>query len=198
MWKRKYEFTIREPEIQIYANRYLVMEQFPELILSILSGVFSGVIVSLVTMWLAERKRSEHERRMEARRREAVLSAIGRELQWNRTATRGKLDVSNAHYIIGKLVTVAFERHGADLAIIAPSSVESVFKHYATVDTVKEGIRTIAVMPDREADERLKMQWIDLSEQASVEVSNTAMQALKILGSSLEPEDGSAEMDDRR
>ena len=174
------------------------MEQFPELILSILSGVFSGVIVSLVTLWLTERKRSEDERRMEARRREAVLAAIGKELQWNRTATRGKLDVTNAHYMIGKLMTVAFERHGADLAQIAPGCVEVVFRHYAMVGKVKEGIKTIAAMRGREVDDRLKIQTINLSEQAGVEVSNTATQALKILGFLLEPEGGSIETDERQ
>lgn len=93
---------------------------------SVMSGVFSGVIVSLVTQWLAGRQRAGQERQAEARRREAILAGIGRELRWNRTATRA-LDASNAHYKIGSLATVAFERHGSELATIAPESVGFAF-----------------------------------------------------------------------
>ena len=47
-------------------------------------------------------------------------------MQWNRIATRGALDASNAHYMIGSLATIAFERHGSELATIAPNSVEEL------------------------------------------------------------------------
>ena len=57
--------------------------------IALLLSVLSGVIVSLVTLWLAGRQRVRQERRTETRRREAILVGIGRELQWNRTATRG-------------------------------------------------------------------------------------------------------------
>ena len=156
---------------------------------SIMSGVFSGVIVSLVTLWLAGRQRAEQERRAEAKRREAILAGIARELQWNRTATRA-LEASNAHFKIGSLATVAFERHGSELAAIAPDSVELVFRHYATVGTAREGIRSLAAPPGREADEKLRRQWIDLSDQARTGVSNSATEALKSLGLPLEPQDG--------
>ena len=92
--------------------------------------VLAGVIVSLVTLWLAGRQRATQERQAEARRREAVLAAIGRELRWNRIATRGKLQASNAHITVGALATVAFERHADELATIAPQSIETVYKHY--------------------------------------------------------------------
>ena len=72
-------------------------------------SVFSGVIVSLVTPWLAARQRAGEERRVEAARRKAILAGIGRELQWNGSATRTTLDATNAHYEIGRLATVAFE-----------------------------------------------------------------------------------------
>ena len=146
--------------------------------------ILSGVIVSLITLWLARRQHARSERQSEERRRQAVLAAIGCELRWNRTATKGKeiLDTGNAHYMIGKLSTVAFERHGADLATIAPDSVEIVFEHYSMVSKVREGIRTIAVSPYREDNEMLRRQWVRLSEQARVDVSNSATVALKSLG----------------
>ena len=161
------------------------MDEFIALVLSVLSGV----IVSLVTLRLAGWQRARQERRTEARRREAILAGIGRELQWNRTATRGELDASNAHYMIGSLATVAFERHGSELATIAPDSVGLVFRHYSTVGTAREGIRSIAAPPGREADEKLRRQWIDLSDQARTGVSNSATEALKSLGLPLEPRD---------
>lgn len=161
------------------------MDEFVALVLSVLSGV----IVSLVTLWLAGWQRVRQERRTETRRREAILAGIGRELQWNRTATRGKLDASNAHYMIGLLATVAFERHGAELATIAPHSVGLVFKHYSTVGTAREGIRSFAAPPGREANEELRRQWIELSNQARTGVSNSATEALKSLGLPLEPRD---------
>ncbi len=161
------------------------MDEFIALMLSVLSGV----IVSLVTLWLAGWQRVRQERRTETRRREAILTGIGRELQWNRTATRGELDASNAHYMIGSLATVAFERHGSDLATIAPHSVGLVFKHYSTVGTAREGIRSYTAPPGREADEKLRRQWIDLSDQARTGVSNSASEALKSLGLPLEPRD---------
>ena len=156
---------------------------------SIVSGVFSGVIVSLVTLWLAGRQRARQERRAEAKRREAILAGIGRELQWNRTATR-ELDASNAHFKIGSLATVAFERHGSELAAIAPDSVELVFRHYAAVGTAREGIRSHAAPPGREADDKLRRHWIDFSDQARTKVSNSATAALKTLGLPLEPQNG--------
>ena len=76
----------------------------------------SGVIVSLVTLWLAARQRARDERRAEETRRKAVLAGIGRELQWNRLATT-TLDAGNAHYVVGRLASVAFERHGSELAM---------------------------------------------------------------------------------
>ena len=161
------------------------MDEFIVLVLSVLSGV----IVSLVTLWLAGWQRARQERRTEDRRREAVLARIGRELQWNRTATRGALDGSNAHYMIGSLATVAFERHGSELATIAPNSVELVFRHCSTVGTAREGIRSLAAPPGREADEELRRQWIDLSDQARTGVSNSASEALKSLDLPLEPRD---------
>ena len=88
----------------------------------------------------------------DAKRREAILAGIGRELQWNRTATRGELDASNAHYMIGSLATVAFERHGSELAAIAPDSVGLVFRHYSRVGTAREGIRSFSAPPSHEAD----------------------------------------------
>ena len=154
--------------------------------IALAGSIFSGVIVSLVTLWLAGRQRGRHERQAEATRREAILAGIGRELQWNRSATRTRLDATNAHYMIGRLATVAFERHGSELAMIAPDSVAAVFEHYSTVGTVREGIRIFAGPPGREANEELRLQWIQLSEQARVDVSNSATKALKSLGLPLE------------
>ena len=159
-----------------------------EFIGSVTPSIVSGAIVSLVTLWLAGQQRARQERRAEAKRREAILAGIGRELQWNRTATR-ELEESNAHFKIRSLATVAFERHGSELAAIAPDSVELVFRHYATVGTAREGIRSLATPPGREADETLRRQWIDLSDRARTGVSNSATDALKSLGLPLEPQD---------
>ena len=142
----------------------------------------SGVVVSLITLWLAGQQRARHEKHLEATRRKAVLAGIGRELQWNRTATRTRLDANNAHYMIGRLASVAFERHGSELATIAPDSVAPVFEHYSRVGTVREGIRAFTGPPSREADENLRLEWIELSEQARVEVTNSATKALNSLG----------------
>ena len=163
------------------------MEEFSELAVSVLSGVVSGVVVSLVSLCLQVGNGPGREREAEARRRGAILAGIGRELQWNRSATRGTLDATNAHYMIGKLATVAFQRHGSELATISPDSVEPVFKHYSTVGAVREGIRIVAGMPDRADDDSLRRQWIELSREASVEVSNSATRALKSLGLPLDP-----------
>ena len=122
-----------------------------------------------------------------ARRRGAILAGIGRVLQWNRTATRAALDASNARYKIGALATVAFERHGSELATIAPDSVEHVFKHYLIADTAREGIRSLAAPPGWEADDELRRQWIDLPDQVRTGVSNAATEALKSLGLPLDP-----------
>ena len=43
-------------------------------------------------------------------------------------------------------------------------------------------IRILAGRPDRKADEGLRLQWIGLSDQARVEVSNSATEALNSLG----------------
>lgn len=161
------------------------MDEFIALIFSILSGV----IVSLITLWLAGRQRAKQESRAAARRREAILAAIGRELQWNRIATRGTLDAGNAHYMIGRLSTVAFERHGSDLTTIAPDSVELVFRHYSTVGMVREGIRVFAGPPGSDAEKELRLQWIELSDEARTGVSNSATEALKSLGLPLESRD---------
>ena len=142
--------------------------------------VAAGVIVSLVTLSLADRQRTRQESQAEARRRNAVLAAIGRELRWNRVATRGKLDASNAHVTVGALTTVAFQRHADELATIAPQSIEKVYKHYGLVATVREGIWALGP-PGTYGDERHRKTWIDLCSQASVEVSNSATQALDSL-----------------
>jgi len=151
-------------------------------------SICSGVVVSLITLWLAGRQRARHEKQAEATRRKAVLAGIGRELQWNRSATRTTLDASNAHYMIGRLASVAFERHGSELATIAPDSVALVFEHYSRVGTVREGIRSFTGPPGRDAEEKLRLQWIELSDQARVEVTNSATRALKSLGLPLELE----------
>ena len=81
---------------------------------------------------------------------------------------------------------MAFERHGSELATIAPDSVAPVFEHYSRVGTVREGIRAFAGPPSREADEKLRLQWIELSDQARVEVTKSATEALISLGLPLE------------
>ena len=156
-----------------------------ELIAFVLT-ILAGVMVSLITLWLAGRQRAGEEKRAEERRREAVLAAIGAELRWNRTATRGTLDASNAHVMVGTLATVAFERHGADLATIAPDSIESVFKHYALVGKARAGIRALARPPGAAADDRVRVQWIQVCDEASVGVTNSATEALRSLGLPLE------------
>lgn len=153
-----------------------------EHIISFSLTISSGVVVSLVTLWLASRQRSKQEALAEARRREAILAAVGAELRWNRTATRGSLDATNAHVMVGALASVAFERHGADLSTIAPESVELVLKHYAFVGRAREGIRAIAGPPGADADDSLRRQWIEVCQDASVEVTNTATVALESLG----------------
>ena len=147
--------------------------------------VLAGVIVSLLTLWLAGRQRAKQEKQAEARRRDAVLAAIGRELRWNRVATRGKLQASNAHITVGELTTVAFERHADELATIAPQSIEKIYKHYGLIATVREGIRALGP-PGTFADERHRDTWIDLCSQASNHVSNSATQALQSLRLSVE------------
>ena len=139
------------------------------------------MIVSLATLWLAARQRANQEKQAEARRREAVLAAIGRELRRNRVATCGKLDASNAHVTVGALTTVAFERHADELATVAPQSVEDVYRHYGLVATAREGIRAQGP-PATHGDKQLRQTWIDLCSQVSVEVSNSATQALDTLG----------------
>ena len=153
-------------------------------LLGLIFSILSGVIVSLVAFGLAGWQRTRDDRRKAARRREAILTGISRELQWNRIATRGSLDADNAYYMIGKLSTVAFERHGADLATIAPDSVESVFKHYSIVSTAREGIRSLGP-PGYEMEIAHRQRWINLSNKARVDVSNSATEALKCLGLSL-------------
>ena len=105
--------------------------------------VLAGVIVSLVTLWLAGRQRAKQEQQAEARRRNTVLAAIGRELRWNRGATRGELDARNAHVMVGALTTVAFEAHAGELATIAPDSLSAVYEHYGMVGRAREGIRAL-------------------------------------------------------
>ena len=153
-----------------------------ELFIAFSLTTFSGVVVSLVTLWLASRQRSKQEALAEARRREAILAAMGSELRWNRTATRGSLDATNAHVMVGALASVAFERHGADLSTIAPESVELVFKHYALVGRAREGIRAMAGPPGANAGESIRSQWIEICREASVEVTNSATVALQNLG----------------
>ena len=46
-----------------------------------MASISSGVIVSIVTLWLAGRQRTKEETLAEQRRREAILAGIGRELQ---------------------------------------------------------------------------------------------------------------------
>ena len=101
--------------------------------------VLAGVIVSLVTLWLAGRQRARQEQQAESRRREAVLAAIGRELRWNRGATGRQLDARNAHVMVGALTSVAFDAHAGELATIAPESVATVYEHYGMVGRAQEG-----------------------------------------------------------
>ena len=91
--------------------------------------------------------------------------------------------------MIGSLTTVAFERHGSELATIAPDSVGPVFRHFSTAGTAREGIRSFSAPPGRETDEKLRREWIDLSDQAGRGVSDSASEPLKRLGLPLEPRD---------
>ena len=147
--------------------------------------VLAGVIVSLLALWLASRQRAKQEEQAQARRREVVLAAIGRELRWNRVATRGGLDASNVHVKVWTLATVAFERHAGELATIAPKSLGKVYEHYSLVRTVQEGIRTLGPL-EINSGEQSSQNWIDLSSMASVAVSNSATDALKSLGLPIE------------
>ena len=166
------------------------MEEFIGIIVSILPGV----VVSLFTLAIAARQRAKDERQAEPRRRKAILAGLGRELQWNRSATKD-LDASNAYFRVGSLTTVAFERHGAELATIAPEGVEHVFNHYSTVGTVQDGIRIMGGRLNLQADEVLKRQWIELSQLASVGVSNSATAALISLDLPLDPQECSDKPD---
>ena len=147
--------------------------------------VLAGVIVSLVTLWLAGRQRASQERQAEARRRNAILAAIGRELRWNRGATRGELDASNAHVMVGALTTVAFEAHAGELATIAPPSVSAVYEHYGMVGRAREGIRALGP-PGTHTDPQVRQDWIKVCAEASVAVSNSATEALNSLGLPIE------------
>lgn len=143
--------------------------------------VLAGVIVSLVTLWLAGRQRAGQERQAEARRRNTVLAAIARELRWNRGATRGELDASNAHVMVGALTTVAFEAHAGELATIAPDSISAVYEHYGMVGRAREGIRALGP-PGTHTDPQVRQDWIRVCAEASVAVSNSATDALYALG----------------
>ena len=148
-------------------------------LIGMIFAVLSGVLVSIVTLWLAGWQRAKEERRTEERRRKAILAGIGRELRWNRSVTKGIYDISNMHYKTGMLSTVAFERHGADLATVAPNSLEVVFQHYSTVCAVREAVRILGGLPNRDEHPTLHSQWIELSNRASVDVHNSATRALK-------------------
>ena len=138
------------------------------------------------TLWLAGRQWVSENRRREARRREAILASIGRELQWNGTVARGSFDASNAHCMIGSLSSVAFDRHGGDLAVIAPESAVIVFEHCSTVGKVREVMRALGGVPERHMDEAQLNQWFGLCDRAGAEVGNTAREALKNLRLPLE------------
>ena len=155
--------------------------------LGFMASISSGVIVSLVTLWLAGRQRTKQDRLAEQQRRETILAGIGRELQWNRTAIKD-LELSSAHYLTGDLKTVAFERYGAELATIASESLEPVFEHYAAVSRLREGVRILAIHTTREINERALMPLIGLLTSAGPAVGNSATAALKSLGIALEPQ----------
>ena len=154
--------------------------------LGLLASISSGVIVSLITLWFAARQRTKEERLAERQRRDAVLAGIGRELQWNRTAIRD-IEIGNAHFMIGNLKTVAFERHGAELATIAPESLQPVFEHYATIARLREGVRTLAGPYTTEPNGRPLQLLIDLLSRATAQVGNSATASLNSLGIPLEP-----------
>ena len=92
------------------------------------------------------------------------------------------MDVTNAPLLVGAFSSVAFERHGDDLATIAPEGIESVYQHYAEVGKARDGIRTIVGLPNRDANERSYHQWIRVCDAARVNVANTASEALRTLG----------------
>ena len=147
--------------------------------------VLAGVIVSLVTLWLAGRQRAKQEKQTDARRQNAVLAAIGRELRWNRSATRGELDARNAHVMVGALTTVAFEAYAGELATIAPDSVSAVYEHYGMVGRAREGIRALGP-PGTHTDPQVRQDWIKVCAEASVAVSNSATEALNRLAIHIE------------
>ena len=146
-----------------------------------MASISSGVIVSIVTLWLAGRQRTKEERLAEQRRREAILAGIGRELQWNRTAIKD-LEIGNAHYMIGDLKTVAFERYGAELATMRPKA----WILYSSITPPSPGSgRACAYWqgcPLGEINERSLMLLIGLLNSAGPAVSNSATAALKSLG----------------
>lgn len=147
--------------------------------------VLAGVIVSLVTLWLAGRQRARQEQQAESRRREAVLAAIGRELRWNRGTMRRGLDARDAHLVVGGLSTVAFDAHAGELATIAPESVATVYEHYGTVGRAREGIRALGP-PGTHTDQQVREDWIRVCLEASRDVYNSATEALRSLGLPIE------------
>ena len=81
--------------------------------------------------------------------------------------------------------------YGAELATIAPQSLEPVFEHYATVARVREGIRLLAGLRNHKANEPPPLQLIELTQEAGAGVGNSATAALKSLGLPLELQDTS-------
>ena len=152
-----------------------------ETLISFSLAITSGVLVSLITLWLSGLQRANQEERSEKRRRDAIFAAIGEELRWNRSAIRTDVDVTNAHILVGALTSVAFERYGADLSTIAPDCIKPVFKHYAQVGKTREGIRAIAGSRDFEASDKVRQQWIKICDDARVEIAKSATQALECL-----------------
>ncbi len=150
-------------------------------------SVSSGVLVSLITLCLAERQRTKEKILAERQRRRAVLAGIGRELEWNRAAIKD-IELGTAHYRIGDLTTVAFETYGAELAMVAPESLQSVFEHYAAVARLREGVRILAVHTTREINERALMPLIGLLDNAGPALSNSATAALESLGNTFHPQ----------
>ena len=149
-----------------------------EPLISFALTIGSGVLVSVITLLLAEYQRARQEARSEKRCREAILTAIRAELRWNRTANLNDLDVTNAHILVGALTTVAFERHGADLSTIVPDSIKSVFEHYAQVGKTRESIRSFAGSSSSTANDKTREQWIEICNDIRVQVANTATKAL--------------------
>ena len=147
--------------------------------------VLAGVIVSLVTLWLAGRQRARQEKQAESRRRDAVFAAIGRELRWNRAASGGQLDARDAHVMVGALSTVAFDAHAGELATIAPESAATVYEHYGMVGRAREGIRALGP-PGTHTDQRVREDWIRVCLEGGVAVSDSAADALRSLGLPIE------------